>query len=190
MKLLLLPLLAFISFSPAHATAILACSTNGGSWTQSGCATPSMFNNFAATLDWGSPTAAGGFGAHPLEAGLGTAQNNTWDFSTQGNWMATASNGVNVGLGVGAGFAPANEILERTDNAALYFNPAKNGGSGWAGVAGPLDSYYNGYNVFAGHANSAPIQNPSSPPRRRFPDQFQQHRSVLHWPVFLEPRWP
>jgi hypothetical protein len=177
MKLLLvLPLLVLSSISTAHATTILACSTNGGSWTQSGCATPSMFSNFSASLDWGAPTTAGSWAAHPLEAGLGTANNNNWSFASNGDWIATASNGVQVGVGVGAGFAPTDQVLQRVDNAQQYYSTL-NSGNGWANVSSHPDGYYSGYNVFAGHGDSAPIQTTASGGFMNYTNQTDQYYS-------------
>jgi hypothetical protein len=109
-------------------------------------------------LDWGAPTVAGTWAAHPLEAGLGTASNNSHNVASSGQWLATASDGTNVGLGVGPAIGGSDQVLQRVDNASQYFNPATNpGGSHWNAVGATTDSYYNQYNVFDGHANSGPI---------------------------------
>jgi hypothetical protein len=158
-QLWLLPLLFLMAFAPANANPILACSVNGGAWTQSGssCATDgSVFSNFSNTLDWGAPTTAGSWSAHTLEAGLGTAKNNTWNVSTNGLWMANGSDGASIGLGVGPGVANPDQVLQRVDNAAQYFSPF-NGGNHWGPISSATDSYYNQYVAFAGYANSAPI---------------------------------
>jgi len=152
-----LTLLAACSTAPLHAVTVYQCNTSIGFpvWTNSGCATASVFGTYNATLDWGSPTGAGSWALHPAESGLGSANNNTWNVSTQGQWMATASDGTNIGLGVGNGVATSDQVLVRTDDALQFYDPVNSGG--WAPFAGTTNPYYSGYSVFGGHADSAPI---------------------------------
>jgi hypothetical protein len=110
-------------------------------------------------LDWGSPTTAGAWSAHPLEAGLGTASANTHDASIS-DWQAVGSDATNIGLGVGPGSSGANKVLIRTDNALQVYDPTEVSGSHWGTL--PVSGYYQNYSFFGGHANSAPIN--TNPP--------------------------
>jgi hypothetical protein len=154
MRLWLLPVVVLIAMAPLHATTILQCDINGTGWiTGSGCASNTVFNNLASAIDWGAPTSAGAWAAHPLEAGLGTAVGNTHD-ATLNDWQAIGSDGTNIGLGLGA--AAASGVLVRTDNALRAYDPTEFGGTHWGNLA-PVGTYYDGYSFFGGHGNSGPI---------------------------------
>jgi hypothetical protein len=160
MKRLFLLLLSLFIFSltPVLANPILQCSSNGGSFSTGGCSTTAIFSNMSASLDWGAPTTAGGWAAHPLEQGFGQATGgNTHNIASLGAWNAVGSDGVQVGVNAGPGIGGSNQVLQRTDNARLFYDPYYNGGNGWDAFSSTTNPYYTGWSVFNGRGNSAPV---------------------------------